>query len=273
MQIIDIPSSPEPSNSPMARRTRSASRQPGPSKKRPRLAQLAREPSIAEVIELTDSDDDLPPESGPSQPKHAMASNAALGFGKPNSQILTDAPRTASGPSQHVSRQEQHDDHVVPLFLPGSDDEQHVIHPPPVPVAHDVPDAVPAHLQPIPPELAVPEAHPPVDPIDEYFVRVLEIVPDVQPAYALELIGQFMHSQPDNVVQFVLHALFENPSYPKVDKKGKLKQDDPDDPHVRDSPKPKIDYTSQDRVHNCGPNYFECSLVSNFAVSSHGFSY
>jgi TRIAD3 protein (E3 ubiquitin-protein ligase RNF216) len=265
MRVIDIPSSPEP---PVARRTRSASRQPGPSRKRPRLAPPAREPSIAEIIELTDSDDDLPApkrfhrQPGPSRPTPAAPSNAAPAFGKPDSGILADAPPPAPGPSQHVARREQQAD-GAPLFLPASDDEQHVVRPPPVPVAQDVPDAALAHPPPPPPEPPAPQAPAPVDPTDEYIVRVLEIVPDVQPTHALALIEQFMPSQPGNVVEFVLHALFENPSYPKVDKKGKHKQAEPDgDPIVR-APSPKVDYTSKARVYDCGPHYFDCSLVSN----------
>lgn len=270
MQVIDIPSSPEPSSSPMARRTRSASRQPGPSKKRTRLD---REPSVVEVIELSDSDDDLPihrspskmlhPLPGPPQSMPSTSSNVALAFGKPNSQILAGA-LLAPGPSQHTARRDD-----VPLFLPGSDDEQHVIHPTLVPVAQALPDAAPVHPQPVPPEPA-PPAPVPVDPIDEHFVRVLEIFPDVQPSYALELIEQFMHSQPGNIVEFVLHALLENPSYPKADKKGKHKRDELDnEPNTRGTPRPKVDYTSKDRVYDCGPHYFECSLVSNYAELRH----
>ena len=272
MQVIDIPSSPEPPGSSMARRTRSASRQPGPSKTRPRLA--AREPSIVEIIELTDSDDDLPApkrphrQPGPSRPTPATASNPALTFGKPQSGILADAPPPAPGPSQHVARRERQGD-GVPLFLPASDDEQRVIHPPPAPVAQDIPDAALAHPPP-PPEPAAPQAPAPVDPIDEYVVRVLEIVPDVQPTHALALIEQFMQSQPGNVVEFVLHALFEDPSYPKADKKGKNKQVEPvGDSNVRGSPSPKLDYTSKERVYDCGPHYFDCSLVSNFVELRH----
>ena len=259
----------------MARRTRSASRQPGPSKKRPRLAPPAREPSIVEVIELTDSDDDLPApkrphhQPGPSQPTPATA---APNFGKPSG-ILADAPPPAPGPSQHVMRREQQGD-GAPLFLPASDDEQHVIRPPPVPVAQDVPDAALAHPPPPPPEPAAPQAPAPVDPTDEYIVRVLEIVPDVQPTHTLDLIEQFMQSQPGNVVEFVLHALFENPSYPKVDQKGKHKQHEPDgDPIVRGPPSPKVDYTSKARVYNCGPQYFDCSLVSYSVELRSLFSY
>ena len=251
----------------MARRTRSASRQPGPSKKRPRLALSAREPSIVEIIELTDSDDDLPMRVAPKILQHNQGSsrptpatsNAALAFGKPNPEILA-----APGPSEHVARREQHGD-ARPLFLPESDEEQHVIHPPSLPVAQDVHDA-PPHPQPVPPEPVAPHAPAPADPIDEYIVRVLEIVPDVQPTHVLSLIEQFMQSQPGNVVEFVLHALFENPSYPKVDKKGKHKRDESGgDPNVRGSSKPKVDYTSKDRVYNCSPHYFESSLVRNFA--------
>ncbi|KAG8216970.1 hypothetical protein J3R82DRAFT_7275 [Butyriboletus roseoflavus] len=247
----------------MTRRTRSASRQPGPSRKRPRLA--AREPSILEVIELTDSDNDLPvpqknrPQPGPSHPTPARTSDTALTFGKPRSDIFADAPAAAPGSSQHVVCRERQGG-SGPLFLPGSDDEEHGTRLPPVPVAQDAPDAAPAH-PPLPrPEPAAPQA-PLADPIDEYIVRVLEIVPDVQPIHAHALIEQVMQSQPGNVIEFVLHALFENPSYPKTDEKGKHKRVEPDGvPDARGSPKPKEDYVSKERVYNCGPQYLKHSL-------------
>lgn len=302
MQVIDISSSPEPQGSPMPRRTRSASRQPGPSRKRPRLA--AREPSIVEVIELTDSDNELPmppaskkarTQPGPSR------SNASNSFGEPDPRVLADAPVSTPGPSQRASRQEQQGVNQR-LFLPGSDDEvragplppdpvpapalgssQHIarqeqrgdgqamflldgdeiraVHPPPDPVRPDGLPVVPQEPQPLPPE---PPAPAPLDPVDVYIARVLEIVPDVQPTHVLALVEQLMQSQPDNVVEFVLHALFENPSYPKVDKKGKHKREEPEgDFNARASPRPRMDYTGKERVYNCGPHYFERSLVSN----------
>ncbi|KAG9309994.1 hypothetical protein JVU11DRAFT_10028 [Chiua virens] len=257
MQVIDIPSSPEPSCSSMARHTRSASRQPGPSKKRPRLAHLAREPSVIEVIELSDSDNDVPAPSkthvqpGPSQ----TTSGASVGFGKPNTEMLADNAASVSGSSQHAARPEQQGDRA-PLFLPGSDDGHEVV----VSVAQDIPDATLVDVHPLP-EPPAPQLPAPIDPFDDHLVRVLEIVPDVQPAHASLLIEQFMQSQPVNVVEFVIHALFENPSYPKMDKKGKHKRDEPDDDSDRrGSPKLKVDYTRKDRVYNCGPGYFERSL-------------
>lgn len=244
----------------MKRVTRSASRQLGPSKK-PRLA---RDPSIVEIIELSDSDNDLPMRPAPkrvhSQPGSSRKTSQT--FGKQDAEMLADAGASTSRSSHCAANQR---DGQVPLFLPGSDDERHAVHPP-VSVAQNVPDAPCAHPQPLPPE----PASEPVNPIDGHIARVLEIVPDVQPNHALSLIEQLMQSQPENVVEFVLHALFENPSYPKVDKKGKHKRDEPDDdPNARASPKPRIDYASKARVYNCGPHYFECSLVSNWVRSRH----
>ncbi|KAG6377314.1 hypothetical protein JVT61DRAFT_15103 [Boletus reticuloceps] len=238
-----------------------------PIKKTTPVGTTSARPSVAEIIELTDSDDDLPvhgspkmhhSQPGPSRSAPTTSSNAELTFGKPNSGLLVDGPQ----PSQHTARQEQQGD-GEPLFLPGSDDEQHVIRPPPAHAARDAPDAALAHPQlPLPePAQVAPQAPVPVDPIDEYLVRVLEIVPDVQPAHALALIEEFTQTQPGNVVEFVLHALFENPSYPKVDKNGKHKRDaSDDDPNIRDPQKPKLDYTSKERVYNGGSHYFECSL-------------
>lgn len=100
-------------------------------------------------------------------------------------------------------------------------------------------------------------------------VSVLEIVPDVQPAHALTLIEQYMQSDPAHVVELVLHALFENPNYPKVDTKGKHKRDEADgDAGDRDSARPRVDYGDRFREWNGSPQdykrYFEHSLVSVF---------
>ncbi|KAL4072366.1 hypothetical protein V8B97DRAFT_1958637 [Scleroderma yunnanense] len=133
-----------------------------------------------------------------------------------------------------------------PLFYPVNDSDD-----PPLPLVHSRP--------------ATPQPEPlsePVDPRDAYIARVIEIVPDVQPAHVLGLVEQFIQSHPEHVVELVLHALFEDPSYPKIDRKGKRKRDaDEDDKEPpRASPKPKIDYLSPDRMFDGGPYYFDLSM-------------
>ncbi|KAF9234720.1 hypothetical protein BU15DRAFT_52263 [Melanogaster broomeanus] len=278
MEIIDISSSPEPS-APMADRTRSASRQPGPSKTRARPT-ASKHKSIAEVIELTDSEDDPnlrvvlrkknQPQRRRDHEEHpassSQAPNAASSFGNARSDLAGD-PARIMAPGSSSRREER----IVPLFFPSSDDERGVHRPPPADVfdaalvaqLRVVPDAVPPLPPPDPPAPVAP-APPPVDPIGECVARVIEVVPDVQPAHVLGLVEQFSATQPGNVVEFVLHALFEDPSYPKVDKKGKRKRDDTEAPieegSARGVPKPKVDYASKERKYDCGPHYFELSL-------------
>ncbi|KIJ59963.1 hypothetical protein HYDPIDRAFT_139939 [Hydnomerulius pinastri MD-312] len=286
MEVIDITSSPEPM-SPIAKRTRSSSRQPGPSsRKRPRPVPKAS--LIKEVIELTDSEDELPvprkcasPKkkqptkkavvaSDQSGPSNAPVPKPVALFGAPRPEVLADVPPAPGSSSQHHSPRRPGKG-GAPLFYPSSDEEREQVAAPPPrqagtpphappPVILDLPsDDIPLLDPPPPPRPEIPA--PVIDPADEYVVRVIEIVPDVQPAHVLTLVEQFMDTQPGNVVEFVLHALFENSDYPKVDKKGKRKKDeDEEEGATRGSPKTRIDYGSKDREYNCGPHYFEISL-------------
>ncbi|KIK93205.1 hypothetical protein PAXRUDRAFT_829200 [Paxillus rubicundulus Ve08.2h10] len=266
MQIIDIPSSPELSH-PIARRTRSASRQPGPSKKRPRPTARKQAPMNTKVIiELTDSEDDkvhrkrVSTRKNRSQREHephvapSMIQNGASSSGKLG--ILSDAGPASTAVVASGSSLPRRGGRYDPLFLPGSDDERALVEVLPVALP---PDAAP----PEPPTPKAPLVVPPpvVDPVGEYVVRVIEVVPDAQPAHILGLVEQFMNTQPRNVVEFVLHALFEDPSYPKVDKKGKRNRDEPEgDENTRAVPKPRIDYANKEREYSGGPHYFEISL-------------
>ena len=103
----------------------------------------------------------------------------------------------------------------------------------------------------------------PIDPIDTYVASIIEVVPDVQPAHAFELVERLMQSQPEHAVELALHAIFEDPSYPKIDRKGKRKRD-PDEDEQGPSHanlKPKVDYLSVDRAFDGGPYYFDLSMV------------
>ncbi|KAG2353771.1 hypothetical protein BDR07DRAFT_1454389 [Suillus spraguei] len=86
---------------------------------------------------------------------------------------------------------------------------------------------------------------------DACIVRILEIVPDVEPAHVFELAQHFIHNQVNagqNILELVLHSLFENPDHPKVGWKGKQKRiEDDKEGAARGQPTPKIDYGATDR--------------------------
>ncbi|KAI0739759.1 hypothetical protein C8Q80DRAFT_1200487 [Daedaleopsis nitida] len=104
---------------------------------------------------------------------------------------------------------------------------------------------------PIPPQSAmVPDED---IPFKAYVARVFEIIPDVLPAHVFSLVEQQYPTHKDNVVEAVLHTLFENPDYPKVDAKGKRKRED-DQPAQR-AVEPKIDYGDKNRTFEGGPHY------------------
>ncbi|KAI6097248.1 hypothetical protein F5141DRAFT_473812 [Pisolithus sp. B1] len=102
--------------------------------------------------------------------------------------------------------------------------------------------------------------------MDGYVARVTEIIPDVQPAHVLSLVERATQTNPDAVIELVLHALFEDPSYPKIDRKRKRKRDEAEEEKheerlsSRGTPKPRVDYLSEDREYDGGPFYFELSL-------------
>ncbi|KAF7425989.1 hypothetical protein PC9H_008351 [Pleurotus ostreatus] len=99
-------------------------------------------------------------------------------------------------------------------------------------------------MEPPKPDLVIPQ---------DQLRQVLEVVPDVQPEYAQELLTE------SKTVEATLNALFENPAYPKVDRKGKRKAEDPMGKE-RGQPKPKIDYSTTERPTLGGPYYYELAL-------------
>lgn len=132
-----------------------------------------------------------------------------------------------------------------PLFYPSNDKD---------------PTPPPLHSRPATPQPALSVL--PVDPTDAHLARIIEVVPDVQPVHALGLVERFIQSNPEHVVELVLHAIFEDPSYPKIDRKGKRKRDadEATQEPPRASLKPKIDYLSAERVFDGSPYYFDLSM-------------
>lgn len=54
--------------------------------------------------------------------------------------------------------------------------------------------------------------------IGAYVARVLEIIPDVQPAHLHTLVMQYIETHKGDTVELILHALFENSGYAKIGK-------------------------------------------------------
>jgi hypothetical protein len=106
------------------------------------------------------------------------------------------------------------------------------------------------------------QAIPVEDPVTAALARILEVVPNVEPTHALNLLNRALLAleQPnvDIAVAQVAHALFEDPNYPKVEtSKGKRKAVEEVE---RAQKKVKLDYGSKDRPFAGGLDYYELAL-------------
>lgn len=239
---------------------------PVPAARQPRRRPVLRGKAlnVQDVIELTDSDDDnAERRAGPSK--------------KPNVRVEAGLSRAVAPSSAFPLLKE-------PLFLPdderdnndmkidaseeravkgNSDNLGALVDAPPI-------LQLPERFSPIPeaPQPAHAPTPPPLDPFDVYVAQILEIVPDVLPAHVRSLVEENHPTTQDAVVQRVLHLLFENPTYPKLDRKGKRKRVEEDEGGSdRARSKAKLDYASKDRPITGGADYMELALVSTFTLS------
>ncbi|KAJ7109483.1 hypothetical protein C8R44DRAFT_635668 [Mycena epipterygia] len=225
-EVIDIPSSPEPSP-----RVRSKTL---PSRGKARLDN--------ETIVLTDSEDEEY-----ARPRNRDPGAAGPSRRKQPTPLLQHKKDASSGSLENIpTRRRPPKSKSVPLFLPSDEENE----PPEYERLHEeaiVVDNLPS---------------PPPDPIPGYVAQVLEIIPDVDPEHAFSLVRQHYPQSGDQVVEPVLHALFEDPTYPKLDKKGKRKRVEEDDlpGDARGKPKAKLDYSSKDREYKGGVHYPDLSL-------------
>ncbi|KAI0689014.1 hypothetical protein BC835DRAFT_280334 [Cytidiella melzeri] len=158
---------------------------------------------------------------------------------------LTDSSDDEHNPPQPLPAPQAPVTRPQKLFLPDSDDEQ----------PKDAPHPSMAGI-------ASDQGHAPVvDPIDAYVAQVLDIVPDVDPIHVASLARRYT----ENVLEQVIHLLFENPNYPKVGDKGKGKRKRDEEDEVPGGSEVvtkvvKIDYASVDRQSMGGPHYHELSV-------------
>ena len=250
MSFIDISSSPEPE--PVARRRRQHSIR-------------------GEVIELTDSEDDepehpfrapLPPVKIPSPERTRPAAGASRqSTSPPRSPVFDDAPQSASTSRNQSREQPQNtsvisvqsdDDEIMPLERqisePGPDRREFSMN-------EVVANVLEVRLQRVQWE-------------NQSSQCVLQIIPDVLPDFAAELVQKQSMVSTVNILETVLHAIFETPDYPKLDRKGKRKATEPEELTIsKKAKKDSIDYGSKDRPYNGGPNYMGLALVRYFGIN------
>lgn len=264
--VIEISSSPEPPSPSM-----SHARPKFKSKQKPRLRTVP-----LPVIDVSDDDDDdafpffiqtkKSSQNTVSGPSSLSNKSAALQPKIGPSASFDNLPNTPPRKSKPSTARPS------PLFLSSDEENQ----PPPSPSLRasspvgqrfspfevvDMEGVLPAAPS---PAIEALEPEPDVDPISKYVARVLEIIPDVEPDHLLNLVTTCLPTYGDQVVEHVLHSLFEDPTYPKAEKKGKCKRkqiDDDPDGHGIPSKRTKIDYGNKDRPYTGGVHYADLALV------------
>jgi E3 ubiquitin-protein ligase RNF216 len=106
------------------------------------------------------------------------------------------------------------------------------------------------------------------DPVSDYMARVLDIVPDVEPDHLTALVVNAITVHGSGALERVLHVLFEDPKYPRAERKGKEKRKNPNDDNdymqaQNPTKRSKLDYGYGDmnRVFMGGPDYASIALV------------
>ncbi|KAF8212123.1 hypothetical protein K438DRAFT_1806002 [Mycena galopus ATCC 62051] len=209
-----------------------------------------------DTIILIDSDDEERPIQRPHfRDRDAREDAPGPSKRKPTTPLRRHKADASSGSLENIPAKRQlAKARSTPLFLPSDEENE----PPPYHL-----DDEPINVDNI--------ASPPPDPIPGFVERVLDVLPDALPEHVFDLVRQHYPQSREQVVETVLHTLFEDPTYPKVDKKGKRKRVEEDDVQgdARGQPKPKLDYGSKDREYKGGVHYTDLAieeLMLNFPL-------
>ncbi|KAG5635251.1 hypothetical protein H0H81_011937 [Sphagnurus paluster] len=246
----------------------SSSPEPDPKPKQTRIRCTKPSANIP-VFELTDSDNDrdtsmrfrspgsLKPTAGPS-------SRPKVGGSRSMENIQTQHRKvkaTSSKDPLFLSSDEENNP-IIDHSMPGKAHEEFQL-----PIHVDMPEMLRDETRLVEPD---PELVPDDDPESTAVARILEIIPDVEPDHLLALVTNYFIEHPNQglevVVEQILHALFEDPKYPKVDRKGKGKRKqtvaEAEEVQALDIPakKPKIDYADKSRPFKGGVHYIDLAL-------------
>jgi len=141
----------------------------------------------------------------------------------------------------------------------------------PSPAADPFPEVPVIHIQPeIYPQMTQ-EAD--TDPYSKHLALILEVIPDVLPNHAMELIEKLHPTYKDQVTERILQDLFDDPSYPKVENgvggKGKAKRKASEMEDVLERPPSRVrtGFAGVDRPKPPGRNYRTLALVSHPSVN------
>jgi hypothetical protein len=135
---------------------------------------------------------------------------------------------------------------------------------------------------PVPPPFVTPNSDPaptpalPIDPSTQTEIRILEIIPDIDPSFLRPLIATHLPTfseDPVRLTEYVLGVIFERGNdVPRIKGKGKRKseigmgadgvKENEGDEEGRQGKKAKVDWASKDRPWRGGQHYFDLALVS-----------
>lgn len=103
-----------------------------------------------------------------------------------------------------------------------------------------------------------------VNPVLYSSACILEVIPDVDPDHVTALITENIQECGAGVVERVLHTLFDDPRYPKIEKRGIMKKVS-DGSTEEGSPPDKVNcgfrYDDRNRLFTGGPNYIDLAIV------------
>ena len=147
---------------------------------------------------------------------------------------------------------------------------------PPVVAPAPLPVHPPVLPNPEPPPTSAPSPAVPIDPSTQTEIRILEIIPDIDPSFLRPLIATHLPTFSDDPVrltEYVLGVIFERGNdVPRIKGKGKRMneigmgaegaKDNEADEEGRQGKKAKMDWASKDRPWRGGQHYFDLALVS-----------